>query len=184
MLKKLMQPPSNKASMIRVDHAGEYGATQIYKGQLFILGTDKSIEHMAEQEKEHLKAFTHLIVSEKVRPSILQPLWHVGGFMMGALTAAMGRNVAHACTAAVETVIDEHYQEQLIALQENNALDDQEKDKNQKLMQLIEHCRAEECEHKKIAEDESGVDLETSYPITTNIIKGITRAAIEIAKRI
>lgn len=161
--------------MIRVNHAGEYGATRIYAGQLFVLGDDSTIKHMAEQEQAHLDAFQRMIIERRVRPSALQPVWYVGGFMMGALTAAMGRNVAHACTAAVEAVIDTHYKEQMIELASS---DDTE------LNDLVVQCHQEECEHHDVAQAEAGVDLAATYPILTSVIKRITQTAIEIAKKI
>ena len=161
--------------MVRVNHAGEYGAMRIYAGQLFVLGNDRTIEHMAGQEKEHFNAFQKIIIERKIRPSFLQPLWHVGGFAMGALTAFIGRNAAHACTVAVENVIDKHYQEQLLDV----ALNDDTELKN-----IILKCHQDECEHRDTAINESGEDLELNYPILTNIIKTIAQCSINIAKRI
>jgi ubiquinone biosynthesis monooxygenase Coq7 len=160
--------------MIRVNLAGEYGATRIYAGQLFVLGKDPTIEHMAKQEEEHLKHFHHMAIERRVRPSVLQPFWYIGGFAMGALSALMGRNAAHACTAAVETVIDDHYQSQLKNLSE---IDDPS------LKALITRCHADECEHRDIAHIEANEDLETTYPLLTHTIKTITETAIRLAKR-
>ena len=124
------KPPSpgsanDIASMIRVDHAGEYGAVRIYEGQLAVLrgrkGAERSvaaIEHMAEQEQRHLKAFDTLINERKVRPTALEPVWRVAGFALGAASAALGEKAAFACTAAVEEVIDEHYAAQIKALED------------------------------------------------------------------
>ena len=98
--------------MIRVDHAGEYGARRIYEGQLAVLGRDAgggSIRRMYDQELEHLDRFDKLLVARRVRPTALQPLWHVAGFALGAATAMMGERAAMACTVAIEEVIDEHY---------------------------------------------------------------------------
>jgi len=99
----------------------------------------------------------------------------VGGFVMGALTAAMGRNVAHACTAAVETVIDTHYTAQMaeLAFSADNELSD-----------LVVKCHKDECEHRTVANAEAGVDLAARYPLLTSAIKHITKTAIELAKKI
>ena len=105
--------------MIRVDHAGEYGAVRIYEGQLAVLkgrASDDTIRHMAEQEQRHLKAFDALVNERRVRPTALEPLWRVAGFALGAATALMGEKAAFACTAAVEEAIDEHYAAQIEAL--------------------------------------------------------------------
>src|SRR5258705_8861060 len=115
--------PVDIESMIRVDHAGEYGAVRIYEGQLAVLkrrkGAQASVEtiaHMAEQEQRHLKAFDTLVNERRVRPTALEPVWRIAGFALGAATAALGEKAAFACTAAVEEVIDEHYASQIAAL--------------------------------------------------------------------
>src|SRR5882757_4831074 len=114
-------------AMIRVDHAGEYGAVRIYQGQLAVLRRNKNaaasvatIEHMAAQEQRHLKAFDRLVNERRVRPTALEPVWRVAGFALGAVTAAMGEKAAFACTAAVEEVIDEHYAAQIAALEDRD----------------------------------------------------------------
>src|ERR1700751_3582454 len=98
-------------SMIRVDHAGEYGAVRIYEGQLAGLKRRQSaaasvetIAHMAQQEQRHLKAFDRLVHERRVRPTALAPVWLLAGFALGAATAALGEKAAFACTAAVEEV--------------------------------------------------------------------------------
>ena len=98
-------------AMIRVDHAGEYGAVRIYEGQLAVLrgAAAETVRHMAAQEERHLKAFDALVNARQVRPTALEPLWRVAGFTLGAATALMGEKAARAVTAAVEEVIDEYY---------------------------------------------------------------------------
>ena len=126
--------------ILRVDHAGEYGAVRIYEGQLSVLGRTPAapvIEQMAEKEREHLATFNELLPRRRVRPSLLQPLWHVAGFALGAGSALLGPKAAMACTVAVEEVIDEHYAKQ-VAL-----LGDDEKE----LRDLCERYRQDEVEH-------------------------------------
>ena len=104
------------AAMIRVDHAGEYGAVRIYEGQLAVLGNKPAgdtIRRMAAEEQRHLETFDRLINERRVRPTALEPVWRVAGFALGAATALMGEKAAMACTAAVEEVIDEHYARQI-----------------------------------------------------------------------
>ena len=119
--------PADIESMIRVDHAGEYGAVRIYEGQLAVLKRRKgaaasveTIQHMAEQEQRHLKAFDKLVNERRVRPTALEPVWRIAGFALGAATAALGEKAAFACTAAVEEVIDEHYAQQIAALEDKD----------------------------------------------------------------
>ena len=101
--------------MLRVDHAGEYGATRIYQGQLDVLGRGRAagvVRQMAEAEKRHLARFETLLHERRVRPTLLHPLWTVAGYALGAATALLGERAAMACTVAVEEVIDEHYRSQ------------------------------------------------------------------------
>ena len=173
--------PTTEA-MIRVNHAGEYGAVRIYKGQLAALKNSSQaplIQHMESQEKEHLQLFTQLIHERQIRPTVLQPLWHVGGFMMGYLTGLLGENAAHACTVAVEEVIEGHYEEQLQQL----SIDPAEAD----LTAIIKRCQADEVAHKQTAQDEiakhSG-GKNGEYPILSTVIKTISRTAIWLSTRL
>ena len=162
--------------MIRVDQAGEYGATRIYEGQLAVLGNRASgrvIERMAEQEEVHLKKFNALMNDRRVRPTALSPLWHMAGFALGATTALIGEKAAMACTVAVEEVIDEHYQDQA----------DRLGDADPELKALIEDCRADEVAHKEEALEE-GAEEAPAYPILTGAIKTGSRLAIWLSQRV
>jgi len=109
--------------IIRVDHAGEFGATRIYDGQIAIFGKKskigKTIKHMADQEQEHIETFEKLILNHRVRPTALLPVWNVAGYFLGVATAMMGEKAAMACTVAVEKVIGEHYHKQLSLLKKS-----------------------------------------------------------------
>src|SRR3546814_4853018 len=123
--------------ILRVDHAGEYGAKRIYDGQLAVHGRSPAaptIRHMANQEQAHLDAFDRLLPQRRVRPTLLSPLWHVGGFALGAATALLGEKAAMACTEAVEDVIDGHYAAQIETLGEAEP----------ELRDLIDEFRQEE----------------------------------------
>lgn len=111
---------------IRVDHAGELGADRIYAGQMAVLGrtaVGPTIEHMWQQEREHRAEFERLIGAYRVRPTVMTPLWSMAGFALGAGTALLGEKAAMACTVAVETVIVEHYNDQLRQLMEEPTVD-------------------------------------------------------------
>lgn len=162
--------------MIRVDHAGEYGAKRIYAGQLAILGKSASapvLMHMAEQEEKHLDAFSKMMVARRVRPTALMPLWHVAGYALGAATALMGEKAAMACTAAVESVIDEHYAKQEQQLDASEA----------PLKTMIAEFRADEKEHHDTAL-EYGARQAPLYHILTSIVVYQTRLAIWLSTRI
>ena len=164
------------ARMIRVDHAGEYGAKRIYDGQLAVLGRRAeadAIRKMAAQEEEHLAAFDKLIVERRVRPTFLHPLWHVAGFALGAATALLGERAAMACTVAVEEVIDDHYKRQAELLGEDEA----------ELRETVEAFRAHEIEHKEIGLAH-GAEAAPAYPLLTGAIKAASRLAIWLSTRL
>ncbi len=169
--------PSAIASMLRVNQAGEYGAKRIYAGQLAIMGdrhpAARTISHMAAQEQRHLDTFDRLLAERGVRPTIVQPLWHVAGYALGAATAVLGPEAAMACTAAVETEIDRHYSEQLEELGDTEP----------ELCAHIIDFRAEEVEHKETAIAE-GAERAFGYPVMSAVIRFGCRAAIAVAKRV
>ncbi|XP_044586836.1 5-demethoxyubiquinone hydroxylase, mitochondrial isoform X1 [Cotesia glomerata] len=167
-------------SIIRVNHAGELGADRIYAGQMAVLGKSSvgpTIEHMWDQEKKHREKFEELIRKYRVRPTALLPIWNVAGFVLGAGTALMGEKAAMACTVAVETVIVEHYNDQLRALMEEKNQDDVD----QELLETIKKFRDEEQEHH-----DTGIDLGAEqaplYDALTKIIKAGCKTAIAISK--
>src|SRR6478609_7517238 len=150
-------------AMIRVDHAGEYGAVRIYEGQLAVLkgrASADTIRHMADQEQRHLKTFDRLVNERRVRPTALEPVWRVAGFALGAATAALGEKAAFACTAAVEEVIDEHYAAQIEAL----------KDKDPALKSTLEDFRADEAAHRDEAL-KHGAEQAPGYKLLSEAIK-------------
>ena len=168
---------ADTASMLRVDHAGEYGATRIYAGQLAVLRANcaeaKLISRMAAQEQRHLARFNQLMVERRVRPTALQPLWNVAGFALGAATALMSEKAALACTDAVETEIDRHYGRQLNELGEDEA----------ELAADIAEFRADELEHRDSAR-EAGATTVAGYPLLTAAIRAGCKVAIALSKRI
>ncbi len=162
--------------MIRVDHAGEYGAARIYEGQLAILGrgeTGDVIRHMKAQEDVHLRTFARLIGERRVRPTALLPLWHVAGYALGAATAALGARAAMACTVAVEEAIDEHYAAQAAALSNDEA----------ELRGVIETFRAEELEHRDIGLAHEA-ELAPGYRLMAAVIKAGCKVAIAVSERV
>jgi ubiquinone biosynthesis monooxygenase Coq7 len=163
--------------MLRVDQAGEYGATRIYAGQLAVLGeghpTARLISRMAAQEQRHLSHFDKMMAARGVRPTALQPFWHYAGHALGAATALIGPNAAMACTAAVEDEIDAHYSEQLEALGDSDP----------PLSAAIADFQADEREHRDAAV-EAGAEDALGYPILYAAIRAGCRVAIELSKRI
>ena len=163
--------------IIRVDHAGEYGATRIYDGQIAVFGKDskigKTIQHMADQEQEHIEKFNELLIEKRVRPTALLPLWNIAGFALGAGTALMGEKAAMACTVAVEKVIGEHYREQ------QDLLEDDEKE----LKKTIAKFEKDELEHHDIGLEHDAENA-PGYKVMTKVIEIGCKAAIAISKKI
>lgn len=162
--------------VIRVDHAGEYGAQRIYAGQLAVLGRTKHapvLRHMKQQEEAHLATFSRLMGQRRVRPTALLPFWHVAGFALGAGTALLGSRAAMACTVAVEEAIDEHYQAQERALGADEA----------PLKADIGRFRAEELEHRDIGLANEA-EQAPAYRLLSAAIKAGCKAAIRISERI
>ena len=164
-------------AMVRVDQAGEYGATRIYAGQLAVMGDRtpmaRMINGMANQEERHRAFFDAMIARRGVRPTALQPFWNVAGFALGAVTAAIGPSAAMACTAAIETEIDLHYQRQLAELGSSDP----------ELRDAVARFREEEIEHRDTA-IASGAENAVAYPLLSGLIRMGCRAAIAVSKRI
>ena len=166
--------------IIRVDHAGERGAIKIYEGQLLALKTIKQdealkdkIEEMKEQEKEHLQYFEKEIQKRKIKPTYLLPLWDVMGVALGFGTALLGKKAAMLCTASVEEVIEDHYQNQLKKIG-NDEID---------LKAKIEKFKEDEVNHKNIAY-ETGATNKGLYSVMDKVIKTGSRIAITISEKI
>jgi 3-demethoxyubiquinol 3-hydroxylase len=163
-------------AMIRVDQAGEYGAKRIYDGQLAVLGPGRdadAVRHMADQEKRHLETFDRMIVERRVRPTMLAPVWHAAGFVLGATSAMLGTKAAMACTEAVESVIDAHYARQSAALGADESA----------LRQTIEEFRADEVQHKETAAAMGAAEA-PGYEALSGAVKAATRLAIWLSTRI
>ncbi len=163
------------ARAIRVDHAGEYGAARIYAGQIAVLGRGVKgdlLRHMQAQEQHHLDTFKDMIADRRVRPTLMLPFWHLAGFALGAVTAALGEKAAMACTVAVEETIDAHYQAQIETLTEEPAL-----------CETIETFRQEEVEHRDIGL-ENGAEQAFGYRVLSRVIKAGCQTAIAISERI
>jgi ubiquinone biosynthesis monooxygenase Coq7 len=174
---------TERDAMIRVDQAGEYGATRIYAGQLAVMGDraphSGEIRAMAEQEHGHLREFDALMAQRGVRPTPLQPLWSAAGDALGAATAQIGPEAAMACTAAVEEEIDRHYTRQLDRLEQEKGTPDDDPE----LAGMIERFRADERAHRDAALA-AGAERAPAYPLLNAAIRLGCRAAIRLSERI
>jgi 3-demethoxyubiquinol 3-hydroxylase len=162
--------------MIRVDHAGEYGAARIYAGQLAVLGGSAKadlLRHMQQQEQVHLETFNTVLADRHVRPTVLLPFWHLAGFALGAATAALGERAAMACTVAVEQTIDSHYTGQIERLAGSDT----------PLRDTLEKFRAEEREHRDIALA-NDAERAPGYRLLSAAIRTGCRIAIRLSERL
>jgi 3-demethoxyubiquinol 3-hydroxylase len=169
-------PADEIPRMLRVDHAGEFGATRIYQGQLDVLGHGgpvAAIRQMAEAEKRHLARFETLLRDRRVRPTLLHPLWSVAGYAIGAASALLGEHAAMACTVAVEEVIDEHYRAQAETLREADA----------ELRETILAFRDDEIQHRNLAITH-GAEATPGYDLLSAAVKAGSRIAIWLSTRL
>ena len=174
---------SNKKQIeefIRVDHAGERGAIKIYEGQLLALNTfvkddelKKTIEEMKEHEREHANYFEKEIRRRKIKPTKFLPLWDLLGVGLGFGSTLLGKKAAMLCTASVEEVIDEHYQNQI------DQIESDEKELKEKIIKF----REDELHHKDIAY-EKGASKEGVYSIFDKIVKTGSKIAIRVSEKI
>jgi len=167
--------------MLRVDHAGEYGAVAIYRGQLAVFerqhGKEKivgQLREMHDEEQDHLDAFDRMLAAGHVRPTVMSPLWNAAGYALGVGTALLGEKAAHACTEAVETVIEEHYGDQVVELNEAGETE---------LAARMAKFQEEEIAHKDLAAAE-GAAQAPAYPLLSAVIRTGCRLAIRISEKI
>lgn len=173
-------PEARLAEILRVDHAGEVGAVAIYRGQRAVLnrarGKDRiayQLQEMEGHEADHLSAFDRLLVERHVRPTLLAPLWRAAGFALGAGTALIGETAAHACTEAVETVIEQHYAAQIVEIS----------DREPELAGDLARFRDEELAHRDQAVEE-GAREAPAYPLLAAVIRAACRAAIKVSEKL
>lgn len=168
------------AEILRVDHAGELGAVHIYRGQRAVLGAAaghaRIAGHLAEmeaQEQVHLARFDGLLNQRRVRPTLMAPLWRIAGFALGAGTALLGDKAAHACTEAVETVIEQHYADQIAELASRDP----------DLAAELSKFRDEELAHRDLAIEE-GARQAPAHGLLTAVIQAGCRTAIKISEKV
>ena len=172
-------PRARLEEILRVDHAGELGAVHIYRGQRAVFDrTDRSrirgqLREMEAHEAEHLARFDALLSEQRVRPTLLAPLWRAAGFALGAGTALLGEKAAHACTEAVETVIGDHYAEQVEELAARDPV----------LAEELARFRDEELAHRDTAIEE-GAREAPGYGVLGAVIRAGCRAAIKISEKL
>lgn len=172
-------PESRIQEMLRVDHAGEYGAVQIYKGQRAIFNKVHGKElisglllEMEEEEQKHLQKFDELLGENKMGPTVFSPIWNIAGFALGAGTALMGEKAAMACTSAVEEVIEQHYADQAEELGDEEA----------ELRDTVLEFREDELAHKETA-IENGAEETPGYGLLKSVIQTGCRVAIRLSEK-
>lgn len=177
---KQIRTPRRVAEMLRVDHAGEYGAVAIYRGQQAVFSRSPKtaaiaaqLAEMEDEEQKHLDAFDRLLVEREVRPTAMTPVWSVAGYGLGVVTALMGEKAAHVCTEAVETVIEQHYAEQAEEIAESEP----------ELADTFREFREDELHHRDIAV-EGGAHEAPGYPVLSRLIRAGCHAAIRITERV
>ncbi|MEM6603965.1 MAG: demethoxyubiquinone hydroxylase family protein [Pseudomonadota bacterium] len=173
-------PQTIQHEMLRVDHAGEFGAVGIYRGQKDALKhatherqSYENICHMAEGEDVHLAHFNKILPERRIRPSLFSPFWARGSYILGSVTALISKNNAMACTEAVETVIGAHYNEQIDFFE---AVKDPE-------TEALKKFRDDELEHLDEAVSD-GAQQASVYRAANGIVQSLCKGVITIAEKI
>ncbi len=175
-----MKNKNNKKidEILRVNHAGEFGAQVIYKSQIKFSKNDnlkKELKKISDEEMVHFKYFDEEIIKNRTRPTVMQPIWKVGGYVLGAVSSILGEKYVHACTEAVESTIVDHYNEQIEFLKTEKIKND--------LRLKIQKFREEENGHKE--NSTKRIDsTDKRLMVFKGLTKIVTRAAIKISKRI
>jgi ubiquinone biosynthesis monooxygenase Coq7 len=166
--------------MLRVDHAGELGAVHIYRGQKAVLSAaprtaalGARMGELEAHEAVHLERFNAILTERRVRPTLLAPLWRAAGFALGAGTALLGEKAAHACTEAVESVIEAHYADQISELAAREP----------QLAVELTKFRDDELSHRDDAIAQGALEA-PAYPVLAMVIRAGCRAAIKISERV
>ena len=160
--------------IIRVNHAGEFGAQQIYSGQIKFTKEPElkeTLNQIAEEEDVHLSYFEDLMIKKRVRPTLMSPLWKLGGFSLGAFTAILGKDYVMACTEAVETIIVDHYKSQIGQIEEVE------------IQKKIEKFLNDEAEHQMTGMTQIKKN-DFKLKVFKKFIKVITKIAIKVSKKI
>ncbi len=171
---------SRLAEILRVDHAGELGAVHIYRGQQAVLSRAKGhadavslLSEMEQHEQVHLSRFDALLTHHKVRPTVMAPLWRIAGFGLGVATALLGEKAAHACTEAVETVIEDHYAGQIAEIE----------DREPELAAELRQFREEELAHRDTA-IANGAQQAPGHALLSAVVRAGCKAAIKLSEKV
>ncbi len=174
--------PPRIAEMLRVDHAGEYAAVAIYQGQQAVFSKSPKTQKIAKQlgemeaeEQKHLSAFDEMLVARGVRPTAMAPVWNAAAYGLGVATALIGEKAAHACTEAVETVIEQHYADQIADLEGDKE--------HAQLRETFTEFREDELHHRDTAVQE-GAKEAPAYGLLSAIIKTGCRIGIKVSEKI
>jgi ubiquinone biosynthesis monooxygenase Coq7 len=171
-------------SMLRVNHAGELGADRIYYGQMTALRLSNPqqaavVQHLWDQEKHHLATFEELLLKKRASKSLLSPVWNAGGFALGFVSGLLGSKVAMATTVAIESVITDHYNQQISKL----VQDPVQLKENRELIQILSKFRDDEQEHHD-AGLENQAEQAPFYKLIYHAIQTLSKAAIKVAEKV
>jgi len=165
--------------IIRVNHAGEYGAQKIYNGQIKFCKNSKlkkKLERISSEEKVHFDYFDEQIIKQRVRPTLMSPLWNILGTTLGVMSSRLGEDYVNACTESVEEVIVEHYKKQINFFKSQKI--------NNELKRKIEKFCKEEDDHREDAINSKSKKDSFGLKVFKRFTKLGTKAAIEISKRV
>ena len=113
------------AKILKVNHAGEYGAIRIYRGQALVArriypDVVGFLEETLAHEVRHCTLFREAMPERGARPCRAMSLWSNGGFVLGLMTSLLSRQGIWICTAAVESTVHRHLEDQLRFLRDRD----------------------------------------------------------------
>ncbi len=165
---------------LRSDHAGETGAVFIYRGIAAVASRRRDptllgfAQRHGEAEAEHLRLVEAWLPPAQ-RSRLLGP-WRLAGWLTGALPALAGPRAVYATIAAVETFVDQHYQQQIDYLREHGG--------PPALLDLLLKCQSDEQHHR----DEAAALAEQPTPwvlrVWCALVGAGSAAAVVVARRL
>jgi ubiquinone biosynthesis monooxygenase Coq7 len=145
------------AGLMRVNLAGEVCAQALYQGQALTAKRDhikKQMNEAAVEEAAHLAWCEERLKELDSKPSILNPIWYSGSFLLGAIAGIAGDKISLGFVAETERQVCVHLQTHLQQLPVNDK----------KSHAILQQMYEDEAKHAATALEAGGVEL--PYPIT------------------
>jgi ubiquinone biosynthesis monooxygenase Coq7 len=159
------------AGLMRVNHAGEIAAQGLYQGQAATARLDSvraAMDTAAEEENDHLAWCEQRLAELGSRPSILNPLWYAGSFVIGATAGVIGDKWSLGFVAETERQVVRHLESHLDRLPSDDG----------RSRAIVEQMKVDEEQHGSTAEEAGGARLPAPVrSLMTVVSRVMTRGA-------